>query len=771
MKNVGDNGFNRSWRVLVRSKILNEIQHHNQALGNQCQSDCDELMMVTEEEFPIFLPECGLPEKEVGHVQSNLNSLKKLYGLLNVKEKDPKIISPENVSIKLDEKTRILLKKLLDGATEQALQSHCKIISRQLDASLASKDLIRSGNYQQTLENNFQSQIPEEDQSQIKQTSQAINGGETGKFEFTATQSSKTRNNTRICQKCNRKRPNSAKLKKNSNGDTQNLTRDRHVHENSSDKQRQNPTRDRQVRGIRVGSEPHQDIIVAEEKPEKLIDVSKEVERAIQRIESEINVGQSEKVGISTNDRVRVGPMILKKDMATQTTEAKVGTSRSLPRQRIGQTSRKIKESALPDQILSQACKAVLEANELPSQMRNRIHKGTVASPEPSKSIRDKNELAGPLISQTGKQPIQEKLDSPTHKARKRKEVDQIQQREKTSEIGTSKPSKSLLVVGPTLMRNDSLNPHPKTKPRTISKRDPPHQITKRSSFRDPKVGPIRSKGPSYQTWRGTHKESDLRSNLLPHQQKPKVIRTTDVSDSYELTSQDTYTDESADPPIYQEMESTSSQDSYNSDSEEDPLIYHQVEPTSRKMDPTLRIRRYVPHDYIKDGSIPDHKDHPKGRWRRFKDKFGIVLHHHHHHHHLHHDSSDEIQVSLAAPNHHRQSVGKYWRQIRDRPSKEEHKRLMAEIYGKRVAGRTTRQHQLGYFHSLVVGFLRHVWHSKKSKQSRLGKVPKNGKDAKKIHWWQKFNKRGVKLTSGKKPRVKIGFKTKTRHLQAGKIS
>ncbi|XP_042497606.1 uncharacterized protein LOC122076369 [Macadamia integrifolia] len=718
---------------------------------------------------------CGLQEKELRHVLSNLNSLKQLYGLIYVKENDPKKIGSEN----LDDKARILLKNLLDCATEQALQSHFKIISGQLGASIASKDLVRHGN-QQTLENNVQIQDPgmsshaitsdEDDQSQIKQTSPAIIGGDTGKLEFTATQSLNTWSCDRICRKCYRQRPDLAKVKKN-----------------SCYKQRL-----KGAHKIRVGSKTDCCIVVDEgdNEAEKLIDVSKELARAIQRIEAEINVDQTENPVGSANDTVRVGSMI-RKDVATQTTEVEskthkkkgplpsqtgnaVGTSRrvsqSLPRQKISQASRKIREPALPDRLPSHASKAIPDTNELPSRMLSRINKGRMASPDPSnggKSIQVKNELPSRLMSQNGKKPIQEMLDSSNQKARKPKEA-------YNDSSGRSKPSKSLLVVGPTLMRNESLNPHPRNGKSMIRTRNLSHQITKRPSFRDPTAVSTRSRDPSYQAWGGTRKESTLKSTPLPHQRKAKVIIAPEDSDSCSTwTSQDTYSDETEDPPIYHETESTSSQNSYTS---EESLTYQPGGSTSRQMvDPTSKSRMYIPHDHI---SPPGHKGNPKaiGRWRKLKDKL-IIFHHHHHHHHNHdedYDNGDEIQVRRAAPNHVcNQSVKKHLRQILHRPSKEDNRKLMAEIYGERVAVRTPRQHKQGYFHALMSRLLRHVWQSKKSKASlrgikRLGKVPKYGKVAKKRHWWRKFRKRGVKLANSVKPRVNLGFKTKRPYLRAG---
>jgi hypothetical protein len=73
------------------------------------------------------------------------------------------------------------------------------------------------------------------------------------------------------------------------------------------------------------------------------------------------------------------------------------------------------------------------------------------------------------------------------------------------------------------------------------------------------------------------------------------------------------------------------------------------------------------------------------------------------------------------------------------------------------------RRNQVGQFHRLVEGLLRHIRHSKKPKPSKHGwvKGSKNtayGHRQKKLHWWQILpRRRGVKLKN--KGRVKkMGF-------------
>ncbi|KAL2247109.1 UNVERIFIED_CONTAM: hypothetical protein Sindi_2563200 [Sesamum indicum] len=132
------------------------------------------------------------------------------------------------------------------------------------------------------------------------------------------------------------------------------------------------------------------------------------------------------------------------------------------------------------------------------------------------------------------------------------------------------------------------------------------------------------------------------------------------------------------------------------------------------------------------------------GKWKRLKDKLAIIFHHHHHHHqhhHHHHDDEDDH--------------GNDQMKMSDNTSLQKHKgkiinfKRKHEAYGERAIEKTRRslihdKNQQGNFHGLMEGLLRHVRHSKKSKQGKetVGPVAKGQhnmrkKTLKKSHWWQ----------------------------------
>ena len=135
------------------------------------------------------------------------------------------------------------------------------------------------------------------------------------------------------------------------------------------------------------------------------------------------------------------------------------------------------------------------------------------------------------------------------------------------------------------------------------------------------------------------------------------------------------------------------------------------------------------------------------GRLKKFKNKLGLIFHHHHHHHHHHHDDHENGQKML----HHR----------------DVHVRAVQKVK-KLTVSSVPRKHQVGHFHGLMEGLLKHVQHSKKSKGSkggieRLGNEPHGGN--KKLHLWKMLRRRGggVKLPKNKRGRVRIGFMRKNK--------
>nr|GLL41605.1 uncharacterized protein LOC114077322 [Ipomoea trifida] len=69
---------------------------------------------------------------DIEDIQSNLHALRQLYGLLKQDEDG----LPNVTSETLDNKARLLLKSLLDSATERVLKAHSRIVAGQADASL-----------------------------------------------------------------------------------------------------------------------------------------------------------------------------------------------------------------------------------------------------------------------------------------------------------------------------------------------------------------------------------------------------------------------------------------------------------------------------------------------------------------------------------------------------------------------------------------------------------------------------------------------------------
>ncbi|XXG43890.1 hypothetical protein AAC387_Pa01g3827 [Persea americana] len=111
---------------------------------------------------------------ELEDLRSDLNALKKLYGLLQSKGNILQVSGSEN----LDDTSRQLLKKLLDGATEQAFQSHSKITTEKSSASVLPDSLqkLPTSNTNPSMEKETpkSAQAPEErDESQSHQGASA----------------------------------------------------------------------------------------------------------------------------------------------------------------------------------------------------------------------------------------------------------------------------------------------------------------------------------------------------------------------------------------------------------------------------------------------------------------------------------------------------------------------------------------------------------------------------------------------------------------------
>ncbi|XP_026656215.2 serine/arginine repetitive matrix protein 1 [Phoenix dactylifera] len=200
------------------------------------------------------------------------------------------------------------------------------------------------------------------------------------------------------------------------------------------------------------------------------------------------------------------------------------------------------------------------------------------------------------------------------------------------------------------------------------------------------------------------------------------------------------------------------------------PVPSRDRSPSKRVPEPRRRLshhRAMRPSRVSAGPAKPDRGWKPEkqdGRLRRFKDKLAIIFHHHHHHHHHHHlghvDGGDDTKKGGAR--HHR-SPWKHLGRILHQRSEEGQGKLLTEVHAERAADRAPARHQHGYFREFLEALVRHVWRSRKKKavradRGRLGRSASRVR-VKKLHWWQRFRRRGgVKLTNGKKPRLRLRF-------------
>ncbi|KZV27933.1 protein lingerer-like [Dorcoceras hygrometricum] len=180
--------------------------------------------------------------------------------------------------------------------------------------------------------------------------------------------------------------------------------------------------------------------------------------------------------------------------------------------------------------------------------------------------------------------------------------------------------------------------------------------------------------------------------------------------------------------------------------------------------------RKKVPGRISKSASGINHKKSSK-TWKRLKDRLAIIFHHHHHHHHHHHDNRDDRRQ------------GSHWKRIsmgtlfKKHEGKLMHSKQRDEAYGERAVKKMRKsliheKHQKGQFHGLVEAFVRHIWHSEKSKvakgtSGRLAlKQQGRRKALKKSGWWKllQHHRRGK---FPKKVHVKLGLGKKKTHLKA----
>ncbi|KAG5241857.1 serine-rich adhesin for platelet [Salix suchowensis] len=184
------------------------------------------------------------------------------------------------------------------------------------------------------------------------------------------------------------------------------------------------------------------------------------------------------------------------------------------------------------------------------------------------------------------------------------------------------------------------------------------------------------------------------------------------------------------------QQQTTGSGGSSSRGSDEDPEDYYdRGDHPPRVKGPSKRYRS------------PSHKKKATGRLRGLKNKLGLIFHHHHHHHHHHHDDNDDAPKKDMK--HHDKACQK----------------KAVEKFGKSVVSGKKKQ-KAGHFRALVKGLMKHSKHSKKSKPSedgigrQFGRI-QNGHDKK--HWWKMFqrHRRGVRLPN--RGRVKLGIPRKNK--------
>lgn len=133
------------------------------------------------------------------------------------------------------------------------------------------------------------------------------------------------------------------------------------------------------------------------------------------------------------------------------------------------------------------------------------------------------------------------------------------------------------------------------------------------------------------------------------------------------------------------------------------------------------------------------------GRWKKLKDKLGVIFHHHHHHHHHHNNNKkDENTTNHRTKVKHETPFRKHKGKSPYPPRKHEvHEEQAVQKLGKPVVCDQRGKGQHGsHFHALVQGL-------KKSKSLKHGSLQSkkvkhgNKKVVKTSHWWQLLRQHG----------------------------
>ncbi|XP_045815822.1 basic-leucine zipper transcription factor A [Trifolium pratense] len=302
-----------------------------------------------------------------------------------------------------------------------------------------------------------------------------------------------------------------------------------------------------------------------------------------------------------------------------------------------------------------------------------------------------------------------------------------------------------------------------------VARRDklPPHQMVIKPTLLDQRSSEIKVNSHQHRDGsvldrRGSHKTGHAepsKTRVRPQLHEPEESSSNSDSSSQSTSQQDSAntSSQSEDSLSVGTQGSKSGRmvdASYEGNSEESSDSY-----LNKEDDPSYRVGSFQSYGHRSKGN-------PKktvGGLKRLKNKLGLIFHHHHHHHHHHHlDGDNGSTHSYEGPRH------SMWNNLQNVfHHKNKHGMITNHKDEKTRRGAITkyspRRNQVGQFHRLVEGLLRHIRHSKKPKPSKNGwvKGSKNtahGHRKKKPHWWQILpRRRGVKLKN--KGRVKkMGF-------------
>ncbi|KAJ7957076.1 Serine-rich adhesin for platelets [Quillaja saponaria] len=293
-------------------------------------------------------------------------------------------------------------------------------------------------------------------------------------------------------------------------------------------------------------------------------------------------------------------------------------------------------------------------------------------------------------------------------------------------------------------------------------------QMIMRPTLLDHKSSDIKVSPGHYKDWkvrekRGTHVMTplEMQNELLPrlHESEKSSSSSSRLSSSWttDVSSGKSIDTEEYSSPIrspshqYMSHESSSYESSPEENSSCSSYYFNDESPPSR----VSHARTY------RSGHQQD-SEKAIGRLRRLKNKLGLIFHHHHHRDHNGRHDSDHSRLD------HKHSLWGHLQKIVH--GKKKHMRDIEKPRKSTVTGMPQRN-QVGQFHGLVQGLLRHIRHSKKSKPSKVGGLRGSGKvqrgRGKKLHWWKMLQRQGLAKLPTRKP-VKVGFASKRPQLKMG---